>query len=91
MEITTPPNPSGFAKKPKSKKGTPGRNRKSKKHSLRRTTLNMELKILHFLCRNIGGKDADWFLGCISILMMAGALRDYFDTEEHTADEQAAV
>lgn len=41
MEITTPPNPSGFAKKPKSKKGTPGRNRKSKNHSLRRTTLNM--------------------------------------------------
>ncbi len=91
MEVTTPQNPSGLIKKPKSKSGKYGRNRKSKRSTLEHNVLSMELKALYFFCRHFGGKEKDWFLGCISILMMAEALRDYFDTDGKIAEEQAAV
>ncbi len=91
MELTTSPNPTGFNKKPKSKSGKYGRNRKAKRSTLGRKALRMELEALYFLCRHLGGKENDWFLGCISLILMAESLRDYFDTDEKIADEQAAV
>lgn len=91
MEITTPPNPTGFTKKPKSKSGKYSRNRKSKHSTLEHKVLSMELKALYFLCRHFSGKENDWFLGCISLILMAESLRDYFDTDEQITGGQAAV
>lgn len=89
MENPTPPNTSGFDRKPKTRKRS--RSRKSKNSTLEHKVLTMELRMFRFLCNHFGGKNADWFLGCISIIMMADSLRSYFDTDGQTTDEQTAV
>lgn len=82
MEMTTPPNRSGFKKKP---------NRKFKKSPRRHKDTALDLRILRLIFSNPKDKYNDWFLACIFLIIMATALHNYFEESDQITREQAAV
>lgn len=82
MEMTTPPNRSGFKKKP---------NRKLKKPPCRHKVTTLDLRILRLIFSNPKDKYNDWFLACVFLIIMATALHNYFEESDQISNEQAAV
>lgn len=78
--MTTPPNPSGFIKKPKSKRGEPARSRK------RPGKRKADISRSRFIHEYITWYGASRFLMCAAILLAPVFFDESEPTKSHTAE-----